>query len=552
MICMANKRSKGKRRMRDYASGKDRNCPSPKEEMNAVKDTERNNTFGGNAIEWFARYPNLLQAAGSIPYPYRPGMKVPLGGVKRDPSVSTIEDIGHWIPGMLGFYWVPSVGRSLSPTSPISVVGKELYAKVREKFSGSIDADAPDFVIYLMALDSIFSYIAMLKRIYRSLNAYSPDNLFTPNGVLHAMLFNDSQIEDMRQHKMELYQRINELILMTYKFKCPRIMDVFNRHVWLNDHVYTDAPTPKSQWYIFVQTEWYKFEMLDVPHSTPAVQAGGLKSTQLLGNLPDTGVVQALYTNGRSLINALAESDDGYLISGYLMRAFEGYPDFRVDELLMGEFLVPKYNEEVLGEIENLHTLSPGYYQLDNDVYQDPSTNSIICTPYAYYAAASDTATRDLDHVIPRYSARSDNPTIAETVINSRMMTYIDNMNVDGSVAKAEVIACSEIMCSMQYIVQTQLRGSGGLGWSTQWLASEMVYDLTTLDNVDANLKAIAKNMDLAQWDWCPMILAVFNSPKKGSIAFFGDIHNMTSTTKETLINLNTVCLYSLFNAFNI
>lgn len=110
-----------------------------------VADTEKHNTFGGNAIEWYSRYPQLLLGAGQIPYPYRPGMTLPLGKFYNN-NTDVVNNTT--IPGLLRIDWIPSVGQSDSPTSPISIVGKEVYAKVREKFSGSLDADAPDFVIY--------------------------------------------------------------------------------------------------------------------------------------------------------------------------------------------------------------------------------------------------------------------------------------------------------------------------------------------------------------------------------------------------------------------
>lgn len=538
-----------------------RQSASSKEESSTsyVADTEQRNKFGGNSIEWYSRYPNLLLGAGSIPYPYKPGMLLPVGELIADPSSTTDDPVirNVIIPGIWTINWLPSVGFSTSPTSPISVVGKEIYARVREKFSGSLEADAPDFVIYLMALDSIFSYIAMLKRLYRILNAYSPENLFTPDGILSALGYDSSQIADLRQDKLLLFQRINELVLMTRKFKCPRIMDVFNRHVWLNDHIYTDAPTIKAQFYMFNQLCWYKFALVDVPHVTPTVQAGGLVyaspfQVNGFGNKPpETGVVNYLFNFGRSLIDALAASDDAYIISGYLMRAYEGYPDFVADELLLGETLIPKYNEEVLGEIENSHTLpTTEGGTVSAIVAQDPSSNAIICQPKL--TIGNDYRARlHVDGMYPRISSRSDTPVVAETVINSRLMSYLTEFTGDGNTPvkqySADILACTEIV--MSYQITTQATAEG-LRARVVTISSEIGINANPIP--DAAYTVLQAIMNAASFDWAPLLWLMFIRATNSTAQLVGDMHNITTFSKEALRNLNTVCLYSLFNAFSV
>lgn len=510
-----------------------------------VPDSEESNKFGSNSIEWYTRYPNLLLGAAQIPYPYKPGMFVPLGSMVRDITNNVSQRIDEPIPGILVLNWTPSVGTSTAPTSPISIIGKEIYARVREKFSGALEADAPDFVIYLMALDSIFSYIANLKRLYRVINAYSPDNYYTPDGLLYAMGFNDAQTQDLRSTKIQLFQSINELVLMTRKFKCPRIMDVFNRHVWMNDHIYTDAPTIKSQFFMFNQTQWYKFSMLPII-SNPSVKAGGLQLVSPLRSLPQQGVVQHLVNFGRELINALAASDDGYLISGYLMRAYQDVPSFEVDELLLGEILIPKYNEEVLGEIENSHALPENPFIL-NDITQDPATNAIISTPTARVGDGWVNQRRMQD-ILPRFSSRMDSPTVADTVINSRLMSYLDGdpVKVDTHYHYA-IVAATEILTSYSVVYPQDLTGAPYVSMQT---SSEVNFVEFTSQPASA-VNQFLTLMRIVQWDWCPSILvAAWLSGTEFEYSLLGDIHNITTVDMRTLKNINTVCLYSIFNAF--
>lgn len=167
-----------------------------------------------NAFSWYNKNPHLVEAAASIPFPYRPGMTM-----KIDGSV----DADLYIPGVMSLQWAPTIGQSSLPTDPASIAAKEMYGKVREAFSGSIDADAPDFPIYLCALDSIDAYIGALKRLFRIVNAYTPENYAIPDLLLAALGCTPNTIADMRANRMKMYQYINELVGMTHKFRCPAV-----------------------------------------------------------------------------------------------------------------------------------------------------------------------------------------------------------------------------------------------------------------------------------------------------------------------------------------
>lgn len=183
-----------------------------------------------NDITWYAKYPALLASAASVPFPYRPGMLLPLDERANQP-----------IPGVLSVNWIPSIGKASAPSDPINIACHEIFGAVRSAFSAELAVDAPDFGIYFVCLDSIFSYLASLKRVFRCLNAYTPENYATPDGVLNALGIPTVAQVALRQNKMELFSVINELIAMSRKFLCPALFPLFNRHYWLSDNVYCDA-----------------------------------------------------------------------------------------------------------------------------------------------------------------------------------------------------------------------------------------------------------------------------------------------------------------------
>lgn len=468
-----------------------------------------------NDFSWYNQNPMLTQAAARIPFPYRPGSNIKFSNATG--AVATP------IQGVMSIPWVPTIGQSAVATDPASVAAKEIYGKVREAFSGSIDADAPDFVIYFMALDSIFSYIAHLKRIYRILNTYTPENYNIPDVLLKALGVYSETIQNLRANKAQLWQCINELVGMTYKFRCPAVFDIFNRHYWMNDNVYTDAASANSQMYVFTQDSYYKFALQNTPAGVPA---GGL--TMVGKPSGKTATVETLFNFGRTLIDALAGSDDAYLISGYLMRAYEGAPAFIVDQISNDERFAPVYVPEVLAQIENAFSAN-SYGIWDNStnvVSQDPTTNALICNPKMDLYS-------DAYVVDPYISVRSDLPTVEEVVEATRLKNSI---RADGS-----IICASEIVLNMgMHDISTK----DGQTWL--W-ASSSYYDNAT-KVVPLAFRSIYL---VQQYDWHP-ISAINIKDGESTMTFIGgDVHNITIVTQDQLANLHKVCLYSEFKSFN-
>lgn len=507
---------------------------------------------GDNDLSWYSKYPQLLVAGGSFPYPYRPGMELNLGKIDGGTGVTGALDWSYRIPGVLSLYWVPSLGVSNGVTDPASVMAKELYAKVRSKFSGSLDADAPDFVMYLMALDSVYAYIAWLKRLYRTLNAWTPQNHALPDTLLAG--YNNLTQEEantLRLNKTQLWQCINELILQSRKFICPAVMDVFNRHYWMSDNVYLDDQTMNSQIYCFSLTGVYKLDMIAIPDGSDNT-AAGLKMVPM----PSDRSVSGLYNFGLSLISAIAEWDDGYTISGYLMRAFEGVPSFTVEDLGADEILTPIYSPEVLSQIQNSFTLASIYLTSDNllSVAQNPTTNVVVSNPQVYVTKASADAVnlkKAMDTARPMFSMDIDNPGAADNVIASRlnaMFTFAKEDIVGPAKVPVYVynVDCgTEIPCAWYY----RSMPAGSTEALTENYEIPQVIVVPQGESWDAIKMAV-----ITQFNKSPLIrVAVQLKSGAGyTCGMLGDVHNVTTVDRDILANLHKICLYSEFNAFSI
>lgn len=507
-----------------------------------------------NDISWYSRYPELLVAAGSFPYPYRPGMKIDLGALSTNKNVQR----DFQIPGVLALDWVPSIGVSNDATSPASVAAKEIYAKVRSKYSGALEADAPDFMMYLMALDSVFAYIAWLKRIYRTVNAWTPNNYILPDTVLSAMGLSVQDIAQLRAEKTLLWQVINELVLQSRKFTCPALMDIFNRHYWMSDNVYTDANSINSQFYVFNLVGVYQFANLPLANDPDNTGAGLQMIAMPKGTATAPLTAATLLSFGRSLIEALVAWDDAYTINGYLMRAFEGAPSFVVAEIMQDEQLTPVYEEEVLVQIENSlcipdgNTLTSFTGNNNFNVTQNVLTNAVVCNPTYQVTKGADDSTQTLGleayTVPPLISIRSDAPTVADSVIASRLQAHCLSVTTAGTSDPFVV----NIECGTEVPIRWQLFMQPYDASAASTTRPTMVHQ-QLVQGATGTIMPIQLAALVAQFDWHPFVWLTTVNPYNGMRFFpIGDTHNVTSITPESLRNLHRICLFSEFNSFSI
>jgi hypothetical protein len=414
-----------------------------------------------------------------------------------------------------------------------------------------------------MALDSIFSYIGYWKRIYRILNAYSPSNYQTPDSILAVMGLEEEQATALRNNRAQLLYNINELIGMTRKFKCPAVFDVFNRHYWMNDNVYTDDASINSQFYLFNQKAFYQFHMEEIESG---VYAGGLRAIRFV---PST--VEAMYTFGKNLIDALASSEDGYTISGYLTRAYQDVPNFSVDDLVGTEVFTPMYEPSVLQQIENSCGVMPSELFMttadtvenniinSNNISQKPTTNAIISTPTA---PVGDSTASDYWILKPALNIRSDQPSVIDVIEASRLSAYIDPNELVAD-KKYKVYCGTELPLRWRFYTNNLSSTFGRVasalvpGWaveqSQRWVVAD---DSDSLSGV--NTDAVLPLMFMSNFDWAPRIVVRMQKGNPATTAdkfaeyLFWDVHNLTTFELNQMKQINRVCLLSEFNSFNV
>lgn len=519
---------------------KETKCSNPRSRKpNSIKSKDSEDSrkeyasHAYNDMSWYTRNPLLLESACRIPFAYPCGKYIDAGTVfESDGSKPYKGQKSVASAGVISLDYVPSIGNTDDGLSaPINIAAREMYAKIRKAYSGTLICDAPDIMLYMLSLDGIFSYIAYLKRIYRLLDIYSGNNKYVVEGIFAAMGFTSAEMNSLRSDKMQLWGIINTFIADANKWSCPAQFDILNRHYWMNDNVYLDKVNSKAQMYVFNPKGFYKFGL------------DGDSKGRVTVEYPEQHNISGLTAFGRDLLNTLSNSEDAYTINGYLARAFEGVPNFRVADLGIGDKQEFVFSEEVLNQIHNA-TIAPVGLEACT-VTQDGNTG-VLKASYERSIPFTASTRGVICSNLELFDSTMEVPDAINIVVGSRLHATVEAASA-GSNIKYIVNAGTEIITAM----------------NVYRINVDSVYPSNPffVHTFTQNFVSIVKTNDvkglslISQFDWSPiMAVSLWDQQysESGPFELFGDVTNLTTVTNKTMDNLHRMCIYSEFNAFGI
>jgi hypothetical protein len=334
---------------------------------------------GANDPLWYSKYPELVRDAANIPFNLVTGKTIEVTGKSK-------FGVSYQVPGIMAIEVVPTIGTAISSTDAVNVAATSLYSFVRHANSGSPNYDAPNLMMYMLAMSQVYSYITYLERVYGCATLYSSRNRYMPEALLKA---NGVNFNDVNNNLANLRYGINVLINKAAAFAVPADMPLFLRHAFLFQHVYTEGSSVKDQMYMYVPAGFYKYvEMVDTAPSRLEFQR--LDMTQAM-------TVDQLLQFGNDLLQPLLQSEDLGIMSGDILKAYGKGGCITLTPFPEVYPLVPINNPMVLEQMKNAMVINPG----DMDMFVDHLTinenvpkGTITCIPSVFYetnAAAVET-----------------------------------------------------------------------------------------------------------------------------------------------------------------
>nr|AVA30685.1 hypothetical protein [Picobirnavirus sp.]AVD97006.1 capsid protein [Picobirnavirus sp.] len=332
-----NQSAKGQRR-----SGHDRKRNrNTNNNNNESKDQKR---YRGNDYHWYVINDAIGQAVASIPYNQFPGVRINVGRAIAKNSIIA-QPAKQTIPGIMGICYVPGPGRSKGATSAVNIAAKSIYSWVRHANSGHSNYESSDLMLYILAMDDVYSSYGEAVRMYKTAMTFVAENRNIPDLLLTSM---GVKPDTLRENLAQFRYRINLLAAKISSMAVPDVCDIFKRHVFLTNAVYSDSTSNRSQFYVFKKTGYYTFD-------ATTSSGGSLRYTEYAG--PDealfTRTWQQVIADLESQIDPIISDEDMNIMSGDILKAYGSdkiYHLAMVDENATVDILS---DENILGQIEN-------------------------------------------------------------------------------------------------------------------------------------------------------------------------------------------------------
>ena len=320
----------------------------------------------------YALTPVLQEMAASLPFGRALGSQtdfVSAALLSAETGTISNESVPSTFPGIMTLSWLPTIGISEGPTSPVSLAGRKLYYFVRHANSGHVNYDAPDLTNYIVAADSAFFMFSYFRRALGMLNTFSPLNRYYAQYAMESAGFD---YNDLFHNAAELNFFLNQMAAKMRSLVLPKSIAYYQRHSALSDNIYADADDARAQTYQFVPAGWYVWTEPtsgDVSdhrlwflrfHPNPGItNTSGDRSSENVNahsQRPDRGKLITL-ADMREIMDEILEplllSEDFNIMSGDILKAFGSDVIVGVSEVPIGYTITPVYDEDALDQIRN-------------------------------------------------------------------------------------------------------------------------------------------------------------------------------------------------------
>ena len=302
-----------------------------------------------NDPAWYALNPQLLKDAASFPYAWPLGNKLNVG------VHGNLINRGS-LPGVMVMNWVPTIGYSSDGTSPVNVASINTYTKIRHDNSGHANYDHADYMMYLLAMDSVYAFHSWMRRVYGCMLTYSNTNRYYPRVIVKAM---GVDFDSLQGNLADFRQYINTYAIKASALAVPAKMSYMTKHYWMSEGLYYDSQQDKPQTYLFNPLGFYKFALSagDAPHGT----------LQFAPMFPDTGSdgmvpgcsakaswgLADIIEYGDALLAPIISDEDFGIMSGDTLKSFGIGGCYTLPVTEETYTVLPSYSAEVLDQIQN-------------------------------------------------------------------------------------------------------------------------------------------------------------------------------------------------------
>lgn len=409
---------------------------APRDKTSILRDGSEDSRINGikcvnstNDPNWYAASEALMRDAASLPFSESLGNELTLHSYFPNAEAPNWKKV---IPGVMAIRFIPGCGISTRFSSPVNVAARNIYSFVTSHQSGAKNYEAPDLMMYLLAMDSIYSFWNFIVRVYGVANLYAQKNRYLPRGILTAM---NVDPDDVIKNLSDLRYGINHAVQDIGSRCVPSTIPLIKRHSFMNQYLYLDNPQEKAQIYLYTLEGYHKW--IDATDTSPGyLNYESMWTDAETGNPLPLWTVQGLLGELESMIAMVMSSQDFDRMSGDILKAYPGKL-IGLQEIPETYTVIPVYDDVVLSQIENSTAMGsplkeegpPGTLRNTASIIQVAASNEITYAPY--FVAAPQ---KFFDVVI---NAHTDETTPAQIMEWTRLITTLDPDYVKGTTIDA-------------------------------------------------------------------------------------------------------------------
>lgn len=469
---MSNEK-RGNYNKRKYQKKKPNNNQASKEYCDARDPQSRTIDTKVNDPSWYAQNEYVMKAAASIPYVYPLGTRidrrnnnVPDLNTPGTTNPSYNEGIEAATPGICVFPLVNVPGLSNSNTSAVNTAARNFYSYVRHVNAGHSNYDAPDLMLYILAVNNVYAMFTHFVRLYGLLSTYSPINRYYAKYLVEAL---GGDYDNLVANAADFNYLLNAYAVKIGSLCVPSVMPISLRNAWVYSGLYADGDSPKAQTYAFAPAGYYVYDEI-------STGGGKLQYHNLLRSylkMPIGTSTQLKISDIKGILDDMIDpimgSEDMQIMSGDILKAYGVDRIMKVSPTPDTYSVVPQYSEEVLSQIENMaiyygpwSTANKGTVA-DLDITQDPSINAGTITFDPEFAMLDDyvPSKSGLTQVTANIGAFSYSTwnaiinfhhgdiTPGETMVATRLHPIMKKFNYSSSAGKytAKLDSCGTELC---------------------------------------------------------------------------------------------------------
>lgn len=500
-----------------------------------------------NDYAYYSIDDQISKDLASLPFNYINGTRFPLTVQFRQlDGAAGYKTQTDALASIMVLEYVNAVGKADKVTSGINMASTQLYTYVRHANSGARNYEAPDIMMYVLAMRDIYSDYFELRRALGLTKLYSFYNHNLPDLLIQSLGFN---VKDLRANAANYRGQLNQIREKINSFAVPKYFKMFERAAYVASNVFSDSDSMRGQFYAMKRVGRYIWS------GTTSQTGTELEYRTIQPTADQSYSMQRRIDELNEQLDAIFLDEDALTMSGDILKAFKESELYQVTNVSDDLAIVPLFDQDMLSQFENSFTFTPVAFEEDmpQGVYGGLNVRQngqyITWQPYMKYRYGYNSVPEITENLV--LNSHKNNPDYKDVLEYTRLMCTYHSVIEE----KEETVGDDT---NTYYEVTSLLDSCGcelGLSWS---------YYRYTLNNDNVAVAIVGRRFnqivafntvdmdritDISQFDWHPFIFIIDNAPDtegtESLVRIFGDLKVATPINIQTLKHINDSAVYA-------